>query len=183
MGTNFFGPEMFIMVPKWKFKSNSEALGKFLYFDKFDFKNDHFDSLYTVSRWQFFEIRSERLPYFGPKMVKSCFWSQSDHCNDKWKFKENLWNPENSYVFLNWLQKWSFWQSIHCVSITIFGNKVWHGQYFLVLKSLQNCAQMKFESTETALRKFWKFIFCQLWLQKWSFWQSIHCISMTIFVK
>ena len=39
---------------------------KFLYFANFDFKNDYFDSLYTVSRWQFFQIMSVKDYFFGP---------------------------------------------------------------------------------------------------------------------
>ena len=50
MGELILVLRLFIMVPKWKFKDNSEAYEKILYFANFDFKNDHFDSLYTVSR-------------------------------------------------------------------------------------------------------------------------------------
>ena len=49
-----------------------EALEKIFYFANFGFKNDHFHSVYTVSRWQFFEIRSKWTTFSGHKMFIMC---------------------------------------------------------------------------------------------------------------
>ena len=97
----------------------------------------------------------------------------------RWKFKWKFEKSRKFHILSNWHQKWSF-MTVYTLCLDDNFSKEGQMDYIFGPKMISYSAKLKIQKKLEAFRKFRSF---QNWHQKWSFSQSIHCISMTIFRK
>ena len=121
-----------IRTVSWlKFKSNYRHWEKIIFF-YIGIKHDHLYSLYTVSQWQFFEVKTNGLH----------FWAQKFH-NVAIKYKRNKRNSENFKIFHIGI-KYDHLYSLYTVSRWQFFETRTNGLHFWAQK-YQNSAMIEIQ--------------------------------------